>query len=146
MLREEIKKVHPLWPFAERPEIGNKNHCEWVRRMERIMNGEELVCCLEWRFCQFVKLDSINKPIHRWVDRDEVADSVVAWIHCPQCGKLHKEMASFDPQLVHYDKLALIENHFKEFQCYNCGLEFATDIEGFVYVKTDNFIYNPFEE
>lgn len=60
------------------------------------------------------------------------ADSLVDYVPCIRCGRLHKFVFPYDPHL-HYDSILHTSNF--EFDCWNCDQSYEVDSEGYVYIN-----------
>lgn len=110
-----------------------------VRRNERMLSGQLNVCEIDWQECSYNgSTDATNKPKTYWTDDDNEVNAVVTFIPCPGCHRKHKLVVCYDPHAdVPMDEWMKIEEIAREFECWNCGLEFRTDEERLVYVKVD---------
>lgn len=126
---------------GQKPEFGNLEHIEFVKRIDRIFTGKESFQQIEWEPCHYWGSHTdTGKP--KFQDRNwKYADAVVDYIICPKCEKLHCLLVAFDPQIAKtawYQVLIEIDNSIKEFICWNCKTKFEVDEERNVFVKINN--------
>ncbi|MBE0663770.1 MAG: hypothetical protein IH597_15045 [Bacteroidales bacterium] len=121
---------------GEKPEFGNPKHIAWYKRMARILQGDEPAGEIDWMKCHYWGASTASgAPKHCWPDDEHPADALVAYIECPRCRRQHKLLVTYDPQGNWYDELISCDESVKQFECWNCGLEFYTDEDRNVYVK-----------
>lgn len=116
------------------PEFGNPVHIKWLREKAEIMNGEINFHEISWMPARYIDGGGKTKPRFEIVDDRDDEDCVVDYVPCPRCARLHILLVCFDPQQVPYEQSIQIDEDSKEFDCWNCGLEFEVD-ERMVYVK-----------
>jgi len=117
-------------------EFGNTLQINHLKKLNRFFSGEEKVHTIEWSFCKDInKRSDTGKPYFKYCDFKE-ADSVVDFILCPKCGKRHCLFVNYDPQGNWFDELMNIDNHVKNFECWNCSTQFETDEERNVFISS----------
>ncbi len=120
---------------GRRPEIGNPEHIMYYKNQIAKMSGKTPVCQIEWEFCLYWGQSSnTGRPIFAWCSKKE-ADTVVSFIPCPKCGKIHVLLIPFNRSNNWYDEILHIDEQAESFKCWNCHLQFKTDVTGNVYVK-----------
>lgn len=127
-------------PFRNRkPEFGNPEQINYLREFDKVFKGEINCDEIDWEFGKYIgNKGETRKPAVRFTEKKGEIDCVYDYIKCPRCNRLHLLVVSFAPEDFNsplwQQTLITIDESVKEFQCWNCKLEFETE-DRLVYVK-----------